>query len=306
VELGEVGPAEVVRKPYVFENRSRAPICLRVYDLSPGVSAAGPALEGPIPPLASAGLVLVVDPTGWVGPQSRNVRLGTDDPRQGQYYLPIRMTIRPDLTVDGVRRTFGAVRPYESPRVAFHFVRETGQALRLRVATALPDYLECETEVRGAGGQVAFTLRAARIQPGAARGLEQVRVESNAPLQPRFDLYLEWRVEHAIEAVPARVVFLGPEPTLTLTLKARSGRPFRVLRVELEGQGFQVGPVSRAEGRAQSLAIQRTARGPARALLVIRCEGEEPLRVPVAYLPEQPAVDEGAMVVPSYPPNKDD
>ena len=307
VDLGEVGPAEVVRKHYVFANLSRAPIRLRVFDLSPGLSAAGPALEGPIEPLASAGLELAVDPTGWVGPQSRNIRLGTDDPRQGQYYLPTRLTIRPDLTVDGVRRSFGAVRPHESPQAVFHFVRETGQALELRVVTPLPDYLECAVEARRAAGQVAFTLRAGRIQPGAALGLEQVRVETNAPLQPRFDLYLEWRLHHAIEAFPGRLIFLDPEPaTLALTLRARNGKPFRVLGVDLEGQGFQVGPVSQAEGCAQSIPVHRTACRPTRALLVIRCEGEDPLKVPVAYLPAQSGVDESAMVVPSNVPNKDD
>ena len=288
VELGSVGPAEVIRQGYVFRNTSRAPISLRVLDLTPGVSAAGPALERPIPPLGSAALVLAVDASGWVGPLARNVRLGTDDPAQGRYYLPTRLTVRPDLTVDGVKRTFGAVGPQESPRTVFTFVRETGHALLLRVATPLPDYLESEVEVRGGRGEVAFTLRAARVPPGMAAGLEQVRVETNAPLQPRFDLYLDWQVRHPIEAIPGRVVFLDPATAaLELALKARNGKPFRVLGASLEGRGFQLGSLPPAAAPVQRLTIHRSASGAAKALLVIRCEGEEPLKVPVAYLPAQ-------------------
>ena len=307
VDLGELGPLDRVRREYVFQNLSQAPIRLRLYDLSPGARVAGPALERPIPPLAAAGLVLTVDPSGWVGPQSRNIRLGTDDPRQGLYYLPTRMTVRPDLTVDAVQRSFGAVGPGESPRTEFRFVRESGLPLQLRVVTPMPDYLECEVEARGARGKVAFTLRASRVRPGVALGLEQVRVETNAPLQPRFDLYLDWRLHHPIEASPGRVVFLEPEPAaLELTLRARNGKPFRVLGVDLEGQGFQAGPVAPGAAGSQTLVIRRTARRPARALLVIRCEGEDPLKVPVAYLPTQPALDESAMVVPSNMPHKAD
>jgi len=291
VDLGETGPLEPKTQAYVFTNTSAAPIALRVLERSPGVTVAGPALERPIPPSASAGLVLRVDPAGWVGPQSRNVRLGTDDPGQGGYYLPVRLRVRPDLTVDGVRRRFGDVGVQESPQAVFTFRRETGQPLAVRVASDLPPYLACEVRPQGACARLACTFRAARVPAGMRLGLERIRVETNAPLQPGFDLYLEWRVHHAIEPDPPRVVFQDPAPdTLELRLASRAGTPFRILRAQLDGAGFQLGPVPEGEAPEQILRIRRTASAPARAMLVLRCSGlEEALEVPVAYAPSGPS-----------------
>jgi len=300
VDLGELGPLENRVQGYTFSNTSGAPITLRLLDLSPGVSVAGPALRRPVPARGSATLELRVDPAGLVGPQTRNVRLGTDDPRQGSYYLPVRMTVRPDLTVDGTRRSYGDVGSRESPCCVFNFSRETGMPLALRLATPLPAYLECDLQARGPGAQLAFTLRPGRIPPGMLLGLDRVRVESNAPLQPGFDLYLEWRLRHAVEASPARLLFPSSGPDrLELKLRSRNGSPFRILGAELEGDGFQQGPLPSAPAAEQALAIRRTASAACRAMLVLRVEGEEaPLRVPVAYLAGPAALDEDVIVVP--------
>jgi hypothetical protein len=301
VDLGELGPMETRTQDYTFANASAAPISLRVLDLAPGVTLAGPALEGPIPPFASARLALRVDPEDWVGAQFRNVRLGTDDPAQGDYYLPVRMTVRPDLTVDGTRRTFGDVGAHESPVAVFSFARETGRPLTVRVAQPLPPYLECEVLARGPRARLACTLRPGRVRAGMRMGLDLVRVETNAPLQPGFDLYLAWRLHHPIEAIPARVLFQALQPdTLTLALKSRNGTPFRILEAELEGDGFQLGPLSPRPAPEQRLGIRRTAPDAARATLVLRFTGgEERLKVPVAFLPEAPSMDEGVIVVPN-------
>jgi len=301
VDLGELGPLEHAEQAYRLHNLSAAAIALRLLDLAPGVTVAGPALDRAIPAHGSAGLVLHVDPAGWAGPQARNVRLGTDDPGQGSYYLPVRMTVRPDLTVDRERGSFGDVDSRERPETTFTLARETGEPLEVRLVTPLPDYLTCAIRAEGPRARVVCGFRPDRVEPGMRLGLERLRVETNAPLQPRFDLYLEWRLHHAIEATPARLVFLEPRPdTLRLRLKARAGTPFRILGAELAGEGFEVAGLPAAAAPEQSLTLRRTARTAARALLVLRFSGvAEPLRVPVAYLPSQPVQDEDAMVMKS-------
>ena len=287
VELGSLGPREAREQPYVFRNTSQAPISLRVLDLAPGVTVRGPALAGPIPPGAGAALTLRLDPSDWVGFQKRNVRLGTDDPGQGNYYLPVEATVRPDLAVDGPRREFGTVACFESPRQVFHFVRETGEPLALALASPLPPYVEGEVEAEGSRATLTFTLRPAGIQPGVELGLERIRVETNAPLQPGFDLYLGWRLRHAIEAEPARLVFQDPaRPALSLTLTAMDGQPFRVLGARVEGEGFAPGPLPVGAAPVQVLEVRRTAGATSRAMLVLTFQGpESERRIPLAYLP---------------------
>ena len=287
LELGSLGPREVRLQRYLFSNTSQAPISLRVFELSPGVSVSGPALQAPIPAQAAAELVLRVDPTGWVGPQSRNVKLGTDDPRQGSYYLPVELRVRPDLTVDGVRRDFGDLAVPGTYEQVFSFTRETGEPVLLRVAQALPPYLELEIRQGKNSAQLALTLRSERVPPGALLGFEELRVETNAALQPRFDLYLSWKLHHPIAAVPSRLVFQGPQAReLELKLKGHDGKPFQILGAELEGEGFQLGPIPEGPAIAHSLSISRTALAQAQAMLVLHFQGEEaPLRVPLAFVP---------------------
>ena len=286
LDLGSLGPRENRLQRYQFHNLSAAPIALRVFDLSPGVTVAGPALERPIPAGSSQALDLAVDPSGWSGFQVRNVRLGTDDPRQGNYYLPLQMRVRPDLTVDGERRDWGDVAVPGSPEQAFLFKRESGAPVVLQVRANLPPYIELRQEEGAGWARLVFTLRSGRVPPGVRLGFEPIQVETNDPLQPHFDLYLAWKVHHPVEAAPSRVIFRTPEQSRPLTLNAGDHKPFQLLAAQVDGAGFRVeGPVQGDKDGLQ-LTVTRTAEGPARAMLVLTFLGDpDPLRVPLAYLP---------------------
>lgn len=291
VDLGSLGPLEKKEQTYLLRNTSAEPIALRVLDLSPGVTVRGPALAAPIPGGGGASLTLHLDPAGWQGFQTRNVRLETDDPGQGNYYLPVKAVIRPDLTVDEARKTFGDVAAHESPRQVFLFTRETGAPLALRVTSALPPYLDAEVEPEGNRARLALTLRPGRVPPGERLGLERLHVETNAPLQPAFDLYLGWSLHHAVEAEPPRVVFLDPaRDRELLRLTSTDGGPFRIVDAKVDGPGFEVGRLPEGDAPAQVLELRRTAGAPARAMLELAFQGREGrLRVPLAYLPRSSA-----------------
>jgi len=289
VFVGSIGPREVKTVTYTFTNTSAAPIRLRLADLSPGVEVHGPALEQPFAPGQKQVLTLTVDPTDFVGRQVRNVRLLTDDPRQGEYRLPLAMDVRPDLTVDALRRDLGNVAPHESPQAIFAFVRETRVPTVLRVTSALPPYLEQEMVPGPEGVRLLFTFRPQLVPPGSTLGLETVEVETNAPHQPSFTLYVSWRLHHPVEATPARLVFLDPAvDRQDLTLAARDKHPFTLEKAEIEGTGFEVGGLPAAAAPALKLSIRRTAPGPVKAVLILRFAGmAEPLKVPLSFLPPE-------------------
>jgi hypothetical protein len=287
VLLGSVGPREVKTLAYTFTNTSGAPIALRLADLSPGVKAWGPALEGAFQPGQSLGLTLTVDPAEFVGPQVRSIRLVTDDPGQGEYRLPLAMDVRADLTVDAVRGTFGDIGPNQSPQVTFRFTRETGVPTVLRLVRELPPYLEAELLAEGAVTRLQLTFRQALAPAGATRGLETLEVASNAPLQPHFVLFVAWALRHPIEALPSRIVMLEPKVTRQeLRLRARDGKPFRLARAQVDGDGFSLGALPVEAGPEQLLTVLRTAPNATRAVLTLWVVGlEEPLKVPIAFLP---------------------
>jgi hypothetical protein len=289
VHLGSVGPREKKTIDYTFTNTSKTPIRIRVADLSPGVTVAGPALEKEIPPGKGLPLTLSVDPTDFVGWQPRSVRLISDDPAQGEYRLPIGMDVRPDLTVDGQGRTFGIVAPHESPAVTFRFRRETGDPTVLRLTKPLPPYLQTSLDPHGDLVDLRVVLRAGLVPAGATSGLEVLAVETNSPHQPAFTLYAEWKVQHAIEPIPSRIVMTDAATTqATLTLKARNGKPFVIEKAVVEDNGFSIEPAQPAGTAEQVMTIHRTATATARAVLVLSIKGQDsPLKVPLAFLPPQ-------------------
>lgn len=287
VDLGSLGPQEERQVAYVITNASARPIRFALLDGAPGVRVEGPALQGPLPPSAGAALRLDLDPAGWVGPQRRIVRFQTDDPRQGVYYLPLKFDVRPDLTVDAPRCDFGSAGSHESPQRTFTFTRETGKPIALRLVSPLPPHLEAEVASEGSRARVVLTLRPSRLEPGVKLGLEHLRIETNAPLQPVFDLYAAWKVHEPVNAEPSRGVFLKPSVTsLELRLASWDGKPFVVEGAEVEGGGFTAEWPRGGEAPVQTLVIRRQAATTTRSRLVLRFRGQErPLVVPLSYLP---------------------
>ena len=287
-DLGSAGPRERKRIEYTFTNTSGAPIRLKPLPLQAGVLVEGPALEEPIPPKGSAALAVILDATGHAGWMTRTVRFETDDPRQGRYQLPLAMTVRPDLTVDRERASFGEVAPHESPELVFTFRRETGDPTALRLESQLPPYLEAEFVPEGASTTLRLSLHPSRLAPGVLQGLESLTVGSNAPLQPRFRLYADWRLRHPVQADPERLVMRDPQlRSARLTLRSRDGMPLALRRAHVEGPGFTLGPLPAAPAPQLVLEVTRGEGPELRAMLVLSFEGEAaPLRIPLVYAPE--------------------
>ncbi len=285
VHLGSVGPREIREAAYGIKSIHDRPFHLRVLDLSLGLSLEAAQLAAPLQPGEVRLVKVKVDPTGLVGPVKGAVRLGTDDPGQPNYILRYDMLVRPEVTVDAERKSLGEVAPHESPELDFHFRREGGDPLKLVLASEAPSYLETELVPQEGGSNLRVTLRPRRLEPGVTAGLEVLKVATNAPKQPLFTLYLDWRIALPVIPEPSRVVFTEPKNTLlALELRARDGKPFRILRTEIQGRGFQVLDAPEAAVARQVLRIRRTG-VTAEAFLLVHCSNlVEPLKVPLRFL----------------------
>lgn len=289
VELGSLGPQGAALQSYEIKNVSKAPIRLQAGELPPGITVSGPALGEPIPADGTRALSLAVNAQERTGTHLVRVVFSTDDPRQGTYFLPVHYLVRPDLTVDSERKVLLGVGPHESPQAVFTFKRETGQSFALKLAEALPPYLETDLQASGGTGTLQVVLRPGQVPDGMRGGLETLKVQTSAPRESAFTLYLNWGLTFPVEAQPTRLVFQDVKTTvLRTTLSSGAGRAFQVLEARIEGEGFTVdAPSPNAKGQVQ-LTVHRTAAMKARAVLVVRLgDGLPTLRIPLRYLPPE-------------------
>ncbi len=301
VHLGSVGPREVREAEYGIRSTADHPFRFRLLDVSLGVTLDEGQLIEPMQPGEVRMLRLQVNPTGMEGFVKGAVRLGTDDPAQPTYILRFDMLVRPEVAVDQARKSLGDVALFESPEAHFRFTREGGDPLKLVLANVLPSYLDSEWVLREGGTDLRLTLRPTRLEPGTTAGLEVIKVATNAPRQPLFTLYLDWRIATATVPTPSRLVFTDLKTTLEgLELKARDGKPFRLLQAEIQGKGFELLDHPSAAATRHVLRVRRVGRTP-EAMLVLRCSNmEAPLRVPLRFL--DPALRPASTAVPPMTP----
>ena len=285
VHLGSVSPKQVQDAVFGIKSLADHPFHLRVVDLSLGLDLDGAQFKEALQPGEVRMVHVRVNPDGMLGYIRGAVRLGTDDPAQPFYILRYDMMVRPELAVDADRRSLGEVAPWESPVAVFRFTREGTDPVRLEMASPLPPYLQAEVAPHGREADLRVTLRPTLLKPGMLAGLEVLRVTTNAPKQPAFTLYLDWRLALPVTPSPSRLVYDDPKTTLlAVALKARDGKPFRIESAEIAGKGYELLDRPGPAAVEQTLRVRRTGTVPS-ALLVLRFAGQdEPLKVPLEYL----------------------
>ncbi len=285
VHLGSTGPRELREARFGIRSVHDRPFRFRVLDLSPGLSLDEAQFAEPLKPGEVRLVKVKVDPAGLEGFIKGAVRLGTDDPTQPTYILRHDLIIRPEVTVDSTRQSLGEVASHERPEARFRFSREGGDPLKLVLASEIPPHVEAELVHEGTSAEVRLTLHPERLKPGTAAGLEVLKVATNAPKQPLFTLYLDWRITTPVIPTPSRLVFSESKVTLQkLELTAQNGQPFHILKAEIQGKGFQLLDAPGPAASRHVLRIRRTGLA-LEAMLELWCSNmDEPLKVPLRFL----------------------
>ena len=299
VHLGSVGPRETREASYGIRSTHDRPFRFRLLDLSLGLSLDEVQLAESLKPGEVRTVRIKVDPTGMEGFIKGGVRLGTDDPTQPNYILRYDMTVRPEVAVDAERKSFGEVAPHESPELRFRFTREGGDPLKLVLASEIPAHLDAELIHEGQSADFRIALRPGRLKAGAMMGLDIIKVATNGPRQPLFILYLDWRLAMPVIATPSRLVFSNAKTTLLgLELTARDGKPFRILKAEVQGKGFEVLDLAEAESARHVIRVRRLSQATEAMLLLEFSNQESVLKVPLRFLDPKARPPKGSQPAP--------
>ena len=131
------------------------------------------------------------------------------------------------------------------------------------------------------------------IEPGIQAGLDVITVETTAPLQAKFKLYLDWKLELPVKLAPTRLVlFTAEEVAKVLTVEGKDGKSISVEKAWIEGCGF------RLEGQIQPVAskvevqVTRGAVTTSKAVLFLKLKDDAALlRIPLLCFPPGPRLD---------------
>jgi hypothetical protein len=279
--LGSIGPREVRTLSYTITNEAKVPLSFRISNNSPGTTMDDAALKTPFAPGETRSLTMRIDPEGFVGYQRRAIKLEPQADEPYNFIFRADMTVRADLTVDAERKSMGAVAPYESPEAVFSFSRETGEPLEVKLETTPSPYLDAELEPKGAKAELRLTLRPNKLQHGQSAGLEILKVKTNAPLQPSFTLYLDWRLKRAVDVQPTRLVFGDPKERFE-SLELTSDKPFEIEGVDFDAKVLSLAGQTKGSAKAHRLTFYRRVDKASEGLLTIRIKGvAEPIALPV-------------------------
>ncbi len=280
--FGEIGPREVRTVTYALTNTAPVPMGFRISNNSPGTVMDDAPLKTPLAPGESRILTMRVDPTGFVGYQRRAIRLEpTSAEEPYNFVFRADMTVRPEVAVDAERKSLGSVAPHESPEAVFAFKRETGDPLEVTLDSKPSPYLDVELEPQGSKTDLRVTLRPSKLQHGQSAGLEVLKVKTNAPMQPTFTLYVEWRLKRPVEVNPSRLVFDQVKERFQ-SIELTSAKPFTIQEVQFDQAVLKLTGQTQGETTTHRLTFYRRVDKAADGKLSIKIKGvEEAVELPV-------------------------
>lgn len=263
VDFGVIADITPVEHRFTFRNDGVAPLIIDRVTGSCGCTV--PELEKKTYAPGESGVVLVkYDPKGRHGPQNQTVTVVSNDPKNPQLRLAVKVNVEPIVTIEPTNLGFGIV------------PKDAGSEMVVKVTGSDPDFTVTKAwverwdipgsaaAVEGPGNAKFFeavlgevelgqdthhpgkTVRQVpiriRFKPGAPLGMirdVKLHFETSDSRSPKHEVPLLVTHQGDVITNPPRVVLGRLEPsqsfTQTFTLASASGKAFKITGVEHQG-----------------------------------------------------------------------
>ncbi len=241
----------------------------------------------------------------FLGPQTKWIRIQTNEPDHPIRELPVLAEVRVPIVVEPEQRQLflGKLLPGETSRRIAQFRTEVVPRLELRPTLYDPDLLILTVEPAPDGDPQAAHL-VVQANPNAPGGSHRqaIRLETNVPSMPHVDLEVTWDVVRDIELSHTNINFryVLPGQRLVRNLRLWSTKPtvtFQVTGAEIDLPEFVIqideipaegAVVVSIEGQVPPLDDPRIAATEGRIQGTLRIFTDHPelaeFSVPVTYL----------------------
>jgi len=223
LDFGVVHQLEHFSEEVNVRNAGTAVLEIQQITTSCGCAVAETAIEQLAPGEATV-LTVNFSSKRFLGPQSKWIRLHTNDPDQPVCELPIYADVRVPIEVDPQKRrlAFGKLQPGEIATREAWLRSAVVPELEIEPTVFKPDLLTV-TIVPDPDGNPQRIGMVVQASPAAPSGSyrEIVRLQTNVPTMPQVDFEVSWDVLHSIELSHYHIDFRYVKPGQKLLRKLR-------------------------------------------------------------------------------------
>lgn len=232
---GQVDETTPVEFTFTLRNRGDAPLTISQVETSCGCTSTqigGKSLA----PGESTPLTVRFNPRGRRGRQEKQVVISSNDPRQPKLMLKLVGTVTADIDCQPQRVDFIDIKERDAVERTISVAIREGVIARVTGVSVSSDVIKASLSASGSGSDVRVVVSTVPpIPPGVTRAT--VTITTDHPKYPSITVPVQIHVPSDIVVVPGAISLsldegqAGAASTLMVSLKSRSGKPFRILGV---------------------------------------------------------------------------
>lgn len=289
-DFGSVPRGAKVRHPFVLTNRLNTPITIVGLRVSCGCTS-GIASASVVQPGQTAVVEAQMDTRNFVGRKSTvlyvNLQAGNE---QAEVSLGVSSNILSDVVLNPGSLDFGTIARGQSPTLTLTVDRVTQPNWRIVKMVSASKVLNASLrETARSGDQVSYVMNVS-IKPEASAGMvrDEIRLLTNDPETPSVPVLVTAQVVGDLAATPS-VLSMGnvnASAGATGRFIVRSSKPFTIVKIEGEGDGFKLADADKTAKPLHILALNYKPEGKAAAGVVRKTfkittdiPGEAPIEV---------------------------
>lgn len=187
-------------------------------------------------------IVVSINSNSFLGHQGATISVVFDQPAPAVVQLHVKVFVQPDVTVKPGAVDFGQVGAGQAAEQTLSIRATRGSRWAITAVEAPSERYETElVETARGSGAVEYRLRV-RLRQEVEPGLlgDTLLLKTNDPDLPQVPVALRGRVLAPLSASPA-ALFLGvlaPGQKVSRALVIRAAKPFHILAITADGQGF--------------------------------------------------------------------
>jgi hypothetical protein len=234
-DFGKISPDASVTHVFKVANDGKA--YLNITHLNPSCGCTSTVLgKWSLAPGESTQVVVTFNPKGYHGVARKSIQVTSDDPANPNQTLTFEAEVIRDITPSRENVFFMDVLRTVPRKDSIKLESTNGQPVQIiDIKANDAPWLTFSYRQTGLDAVVDIALDGRKLPVNQQQGASLLNITTtNAKVGP-ISIAVQWDLKPMVTAEPVRVAWVGPagvDRSMTVTLKHRDGKPFRILAVK--------------------------------------------------------------------------